>query len=713
MAATVADRIQFGFTRRLELQKQTESAECGLACLAMLASFHGHQTDLPTLRKRFPLSLKGATLEQVVDIAAALKLIARPLRLELDEVAELALPCILHWDLNHFVVLQKLGKGFATILDPARGVRRLSLDELSSHFTGIAVEFSPAPGFQKKIERQQLKLRALMGHVVGLKTSLFQIFILALALELFSLLAPLFNQWVVDQVILTGDLDLLLTLALGFGLLKIAAVATEAARGWAVLVMSTTLNVQWLANLFSHLLQLPISFFAKRQTGDIVSRFNSIHAIQATLTTSFIGAILDGLMAIGTITMMLVYSPTLAMIGIIAMLLYCLLRTVFHASLTAATDNALVHDATQQTLFLESLRGMQSIRLFGKEKDRLARWLNVVVAQKNATLRTQRLALIFQTGNGLLFGLEGILVIALGAKMVIANEFSVGMLFAFLAYKTQFSSRVSGLIDKFFELKMLRLQAERLSDIALTAPEKGTPHRAHDVTGLEASIETAGLSFGYGIGEKPVLHNINLRIEAGETVALVGPSGCGKTTLVKLLLGINTPTAGTIKIGGVPLAQIGLANYRNLIGTVMQDDTLFSGTIADNVSFFAAAEDHAWLEQCCKMAAIHDDILAMPMGYGTLVGDMGSTLSGGQKQRVLLARALYRKPKILFLDEATSHLDPASEQAVIAAVRKLSITRVIVAHRSDTIAGADRVIRLGVPALPTPSATSATSAQHA
>ena len=687
-------RLQFGFSKKLPMQRQTEAAECGLACLAMIASYHGHLADVATLRKRFPVSLKGATLTQLVEIAGNLELVPRPLRLDMDELDNLRLPCILHWNMDHFVVLKKVTRSGIIIHDPAKGVRRHTFDEASRLFSGVALELSPTNKFRRKSELRSLKLGEMTGKVTGLKRSLGQIALLALVLEAFALISPFFNQWVVDQAVVTADSNLLVTLAIGFGILKIISVSIEAVRGYAILLMSTTLNVQWLANLFTHLLKLPINYFQKRHMGDIISRFNSIHSIQATLTTSFVGAVLDGIMTVGTLLMMLLYSPLLSCICILAIVLYIGLRVASYTALMAATDSAITHDAQQQTIFMETVRGIQSIRLFAREKDRAVRWLNSIVNLKNATLRTQRLTLMFEFGNNFLFGIEEIIVLAYGAKLVIDNSFSLGMLFAFLSYKAQFSRRVSGLVDKVFELKMLRLQSERLADIVLTEPESAPSLTYNDLGAIEPSIEVSGLTFAYGVGEKPVFSNISFRVEAGESVAIVGPSGCGKSTLIKLLLGIYEPRNGVIKVGGMPLEKLGISDYRKMIGTVMQEDTLFAGTVTDNISFFATEVDQERVEYCAKMAALHHEIEEMPMGYNSLIGDMGSVLSGGQKQRLLLARALYRQPKILFLDEATSHLDIDNERLVTEVVKRLSLTRIVVAHRNETIASADRVISM-------------------
>jgi ATP-binding cassette, subfamily B, bacterial CvaB/MchF/RaxB len=685
--------------QRVPVMLQTEAAECALACLAMVAGAHGHRTDLPTLRQRFSLSLKGATMADLVRMAGDLKLNPRALRAEPEQLTQLALPCVLHWDLNHFVVLTAVRGNTVTLHDPARGVRRMKLDELSRHFTGIALELTPAADFAPKTERQTVTLKQLLGPVRGLKRSLLQIFVLAAGLEAFVLLSPFFLQWVVDGVLVSADRDLLVTLGIGFGLLVLLQVATAAIRSWAVLHVSATLNLQWLGNVFAHLMRLPMAWFEKRHTGDIWSRFAAVQQIQKTLTTHFIEAVLDGLLVVVTLVMMLFYSVTLTLVVLGAVAAYAALRWAFFRPLREATEEALVHEARQSSHFLESLRGVQSIKLFNRQADRQARFMNRVVDTMNADIATRKLELMFSVLHRLLFGIERVAVVWLGALFVMEQQFSVGMLFAFVAFKEQFAQRVSALIDKGVELRMLRLQGERLADIVLAAPEsEGLPRLGGeriDEAAQTPRIEVRGISFRYADGEPEVLRGVNFAIEPGESVAIVGPSGCGKTTLLKLMLGIHAPATGELRIGGVPLAQLGLARWRSMVGTVMQDDALLAGSVADNICFFDDAPDTHWIAECARMAAVHDEIESMPMGYHTLIGDMGASLSGGQRQRILLARALYKRPRILLLDEATSALDIDRERIVNQHVKQLQLTRVIVAHRPETIASASRVIVLG------------------
>ncbi|MBV2208379.1 MAG: peptidase domain-containing ABC transporter [Thermomonas sp.] len=670
---------------------QSESAECGLASLAMVAGAHGLRLSLAELRQRFPLSLKGAKLNQLIHIAQSLGFQTRPLRLDMEDLGKLQLPCILHWDFNHFVVLTKVGKSKVTLLDPAIGERRLSLSEVSDHFTGVALELTPSHAFKPRKAAPTISVRQLTGRITGLWRTLAQLLLLSLALQVFVVLAPFFMQWVVDQVLISADKNLLTVLGLGFGLALLLQIGIGLLRGWSVVYLSSRLGLQWMGNVFAHALRLPLEFFEKRHLGDITSRMASVQAIQRTLTTSFVEALIDGLMAVVTFGLMLVYSWKLALVTLLAVALYAGIRLVAYRPLRDGTEKQLVAAAKQQTHLLESLRGMQSVKVAGAEGLRRSTYDNLMVDTVNQDVRIAQMGLGFNSASQLVFGVERIAVIWIGALLALQNVFSVGMLIAFLAYKDQFAQRMGALIDKGIEFRMLRLHGERLADIVLTPPEDAEL-RPELPAPEEASIEVESLGFRYADGEPWVLKGLSFQIEAGDAVAIVGASGCGKTTLVKLLLGLLKPNEGSIRIGGHDLHKTGPANLRKIVGAVMQDDQLFGGSLADNISFFDPQVDQARVEQAARMAAIHDEITTMPMGYHSLIGDMGSSLSGGQKQRVILARALYRNPKLLFLDEATSHLDVANEHLVNAAVKQLEVTKVIVAHRPETIASADRVL---------------------
>lgn len=671
---------------------QSEIAECGLASLAMVSDHYGYRNTLQDLRRRFALSLKGASLKRLIGMAHALGFQTRALRLEMNDIVQLKTPCILHWDLNHFVVLAKATNTHITIHDPAAGIKKLSTQEASRHFTGVALELTPGAEFKKQKKPSSVSISQLTGSISGLWPSLVQILLLSMALQAFLLLAPFFMQWVVDQALVSADRDLLMVLALGFGLALLLQIAIGVLRGWSVIYLSSRLGLQWTGNVFAHVLKLPLDFFEKRHLGDVVSRMGAVQAIQRTMTTSALEAVIDGLMAIATVIMMLIYSKSLALITFAAVIVYLCVRLLTYKPIRNATEQHLVADAKQQSHLLESLRGIQSVKIAGQESGRQAIYQNLMVDTVNQEMQIAKMGIGFNAAGQLIFGIERIAVIWLGALLAMQSIFSVGMLIAYLAYKDQFALRVSSLIDKWIEFRMLRLHGERLADIALAEPECNSGFDFETAAPVSTEIKVEGLGFRYADGEPWILKDLSFTVQDGESVAIVGPSGCGKSTLVKALLGLLVPNEGVVRVGGHEIRKMGLRNYRAIVGAVMQDDQLFAGSVAENIALGDESLDMEKIEAAAKIASVHDEIAAMPMGYYTLIGDMGTTLSGGQKQRVILARAIYRNPRILFLDEATSHLDVERERLVNDAVRELKLTKIIIAHRSETIASVDRVL---------------------
>ena len=688
------DALSTGFGKRMPVILQTEAAECGLACLAMVLSYHGVMTDLATLRQRHAISLKGITLATLVDLAQQEKLGTRALRLDVHELQQLRLPAVLHWELNHLLVLKKMSGDSYVVHDPAYGERHLSKTEMSRGFTGVALELWPATDFKPRQEKARISVGQLTGHIAGFWPSLTQIFLLSVALEIFGLVSPLFMQWVIDHVIVSRDADLLGTLTIGFMLLLFIQQGFGLVRSWILLGINTAIRVQWRSNVFSHLLRLPISYFQKRHLGDIVSRTDSVDQIQRVLTSALVETVFDGLLAVLTLVMMLIYSPQLAALAVVGALLYLAVRLLWYSPLYKATEEHIVRGAQLSTHFLETLRGVRAIKLFDRQTQRQTAWQSLLVNETNASLSIQKLQIFYGLANNLLSGIFNILLLWIGSREILANNLSVGMLLAFMAYRLQFNTRVTALISTAIDLKMLGLYAQRLADVVLTPAEAVDQRTSLAEQPAQQSIQVENLRFRYADHEPYVLDGLSLSIPAGQCVAITGGSGCGKTTLVHLLLGSLLPTQGAIRYGQNNISQIGIAQWRKRVATVMQDDTLFAGSLAVNISFFDAQPDMDRIAHCAHMAAIDTDIEAMPMGYQTLVGDMGTVLSGGQKQRVLLARALYKQPEILILDEATSHLDAVREKRVNAAIAQLPITRIVVAHRRETIATAQRVLEM-------------------
>jgi ATP-binding cassette, subfamily B, bacterial CvaB/MchF/RaxB len=691
--AAAIDLLSFSSQRRVPLILQAEMAECGLACLAMVASFYGHKLDMAAMRKRFSADLKGMNLQQLIVLADGMGLASRALKCPLEDIGKLSLPCVLHWDMNHYVVLTAVTKSSVTINDPATGKRKLTITQFAEHFTGIALELTPTQGFKKQDQRQQMRLSQLWNKLTGLAKTLSSLLVLSILLQVFALVSPYYMQWVVDEVLISQDKPLLIVLALGFALLVIIKVITSSVRSWLVLRVSSLLNMQMGVNLLRHLLRLPMHYFEKRHIGDLVSRFGSLAQVRERLTTGLVETLVDGVMSIAVLVMMLFYSVKLTLVVIATIIMYALVRLALYRPLHNATEDSIQASAKEQSNFLENLRGIQTIKLFTCEPQRQSLWQNRYSEVINADIRLGKLNISFEAMNTLLFGLENILVIYLAASLVMDGSLSIGMLLAFMAYKNQLTERLASLIEQLILFRMLRLHLDRISDIALQQQEPNREGIA-PLLDVKGQLTLERVSFSYGENEANIIDNVNLTIEANESVAIVGVSGCGKTTLVKLMLGLLSPSQGRILLDGQDITQIGLTQYRQQIAAVMQDDTLLSGSIADNLTFFDPEPNILRMQQSAQLAAIEPDINNMTMGYNTLVGDMGSQFSGGQVQRLLLARALYQQPSLLFMDEATSHLDIDNEIKISEQIKHLAMTRIIIAHRPETIKQAQRVLTI-------------------
>jgi ATP-binding cassette subfamily B protein RaxB len=689
MQATNIRNLSFLGATRLPIIRQNEAAECGNACLAMVAHFHGFKTDIATLRRRFPTSARGMNLRMLIENASRFGFAARALKSDITELHKIRLPAILHWNLNHFVVLKSINRKSVVVHDPAKGIEKLTLEEFGNHYTGILLELTPTSNFEKKDERVKLKLSSLWSKLTGYGSSITQMLILSVVLQAYVLASPQYLQIVIDTVLPAFDLDLLLILAIGFGLFLIVDTIASVLRSFVMLYAGSSMAYQISINLFSHLIRLPLPFFERRHVGDIVSRMESIDPIKQFLVGGVVLGIVDGIMAVVTLALMFAYSPMLALVSLTALTLYLIIRLAMLPRFRRATEEAIITGATEHTNFIETTRGVMAIKAFAKEDSRQQRWQNLLADTVNQSVRVQRLDIGFETASALIRGLEGVIVIYLAAKMVMNTEFTIGMIFAFTAYRGQFVEKSTTLVELLIQFRMLDLHLDRIADIATSKPEE---REGEEIAVTEGKIELRDVGYRYEPHLPAVLQNVNLTIKPGECVALVGPSGSGKTTLLKLMVSLMSPTTGEISIDGTPLNRANPMYYREQIGSVMQDDSLFAGSISEAITFSDLEPDAKRIVQSAQLACIHDDILKMPMGYETPVGDMGSALSGGQVQRVLLARALYCQPRILFIDEGTSSVDIETEQKINNAIGSLGITRVMVAHRPETIRRADRII---------------------
>lgn len=686
--------VEWPWSRRLTPMLQAEEAECGLACIAMIAEWHGHKVNLPGLRQRHPTSIKGVKLAELMAVASDLELAPRALRLDLEELSKLQLPAILHWDLNHFVVLEATGRnGAVTIVDPEVGRRRITARELGRHFTGVALELQPTPDFKPVEARTRTRLTDLWSRLLNFRGATVQILSLSILLQLTALIMPLFLQLTVDEGIAQGDGSFLTLLLVGFAIVYALNAVTKALRSWVVLTLGQSLSYQLGGNIVRHLLRLPLGYFEKRHVGDLLSRIGSIEPIQALLTQGLVNVIIDSALAITTLIVMLLISPQLTAVVAATTLAYFLFGAVLLPGLRRRSEEEIVARANEETYLMESIRAMRAVKLYGHEPFRENGWRNRYADVISAGYRSRIYEIRLGLAESLLFGAQFLLIVYLGALAILDQRLTVGLLLAFIAYRTSFTGSAVALIHQWQKWRLLGLHLDRLSDIVTTKREELRPAtRARGAA--PPALSVARLTFAYAPGEKPLFDQLDLNIPSGAFVAIAGPSGAGKSTLLRLLLGLLEPGSGRIVADGVPLGPATAAAWRARIGAVLQDDHLLTGTLADNIAFFDPQLDLARVEAAAKSALVHDEIMAMPMTYNSLIGDMGAALSGGQRQRIMLARALYREPDMLFLDEGTANLDEENERGIADLVARMPITRIVVAHRPALIERADIVYRL-------------------
>ncbi|MEF5395784.1 peptidase domain-containing ABC transporter [Escherichia coli] len=690
----IINLLDLRWQRRVPVIHQTETAECGLACLAMICGHFGKNIDLIYLRRKFNLSARGATLAGINGIAEQLGMATRALSLELDELRVLKTPCILHWDFSHFVVLVSVKRNRYVLHDPARGIRYISREEMSRYFTGVALEVWPGSEFQSETLQTRISLRSLINSIYGIKRTLAKIFCLSVVIEAINLLMPVGTQLVMDHAIPAGDRGLLTLISAALMFFILLKAATSTLRAWSSLVMSSLINVQWQSGLFDHLLRLPLAFFERRKLGDIQSRFDSLDTLRATFTTSVIGFIMDSIMVVGVFVMMLLYGGYLTWIVLCFTTIYIFIRLVTYGNYRQISEECLVREARAASYFMETLYGIATVKIQGMVGIRGAHWLNMKIDAINSGIKLTRMDLLFGGINTFVTACDQIVILWLGAGLVIDNQMTIGMFVAFSSFRGQFSERVASLTSFLLQLRIMSLHNERIADIALHEKEEKKPEIEIVAHMGPISLETNGLSYRYDSQSAPIFSALSLSVAPGESVAITGASGAGKTTLMKVLCGLFEPDSGRVLINGIDIRQIGINNYHRMIAYVMQDDRLFSGSIRENICGFAEEMDEEWMVECARASHIHDVIMNMPMGYETLIGELGEGLSGGQKQRIFIARALYRKPGILFMDEATSALDSESEHFVNVAIKNMNITRVIIAHRETTLRTVDRVISI-------------------
>jgi len=680
---------------KLPLVLQSETAECGLACITMVAGYFGHRVDLGGLRQRFPVSGSGAAVNHLMRVARGLPLTPRALKLEPAELESLQLPAVLHWDMDHFVVLRSVGRRHVVLHDPAVGRRRYRREEVSRHFTGIALELMPSREFVPRDERRRHRLQDLFAVTPRFVSSMLQIFVLSLLLQLLALLTPFYVQLTIDQGLARRDTDLVLVVALAFLMIVLAKTALTWLRGMVLLHFSNHLGFQMVNNVFHHLIRLPVDYFERRHMGDIVSRFGSLQTIRQMVSQEMISVVVDGLFSLVTLVLLYLYSPLLATLVLGFIGVYLVVRAVTLPAEHQRRQEQIAAEASQQSVFMENVRAISVTRLYGMESHRIGLWQSNYAELIDRGVQLGRLQLTVNTFQTLLFGLDHVATIYFGTRFVYAGDLSIGQLMAFIFLKQHFISSVTEMIPRLVELRLLRLQLERVSDITLERPVLQSLDEPLLLPPMQGELRVEGLSCRYPGADEPVFNGVDFCADAGDCVALTGPSGCGKTTLLKVLAGLIRPETGVVRIDGRALEEVGVRRYRRRVAAVLHDDTLLAGSLRDNIVLDGSPEpDDSDVWRCLERTGIADEVRRLVMGLDTRVGDMGTALSAGQVQRILLARALYRDPLILLLDEAFANLGSEQAAGILRRVRQSVATIVLVTHNPALVKACDREVVL-------------------
>jgi ABC-type bacteriocin/lantibiotic exporter with double-glycine peptidase domain len=676
--------------RRIPVTRQLSATECGAACLAMVLGYHGKAVQLDELRSIMGIGRDGASAFAILDAARWYGLRGRGLKIDVDQLEWLPAGTILHWEFNHFVVFERLRGDTVEIVDPGIGRRRVSAEQLGRSFTGVALALEPSDSFTPNPPGARAIWKQI-GGIVAESGQWSRIIVVSLLLQLFALALPVLTGTVVDRVVPRGDAHLLAVLAVGVaGLVGFYFVASMV-RAHLLIQLRTLFDARMTLSFLDHLLRLPYAYFQQRSAGDLMMRVNSNANIREMLTSSLLSTVLDGGLAVLYLVLIFVAS---ASFGVLVLLLALAQLAVFWFSRRRQYDlmgDTLHKQARAESYLVELLAGIETLKSTGTELRGGERWSGLFVDQLNIALDRARLsALVDSLGGALRFGAP-VVVLGFGAVQVLDGTMTLGAVLALCALAGAFLSPLGSLVATATQLQMLGSYLERIEDVLGAAPEQPLD-QPRQVPTLRGRIALDDVSFSYTPNAPPVVRSVSIDLQAGDFVAIVGRSGSGKSTLASLLLGLYKPTAGRISYDGADLEGLDVRALRQQVGIVNQRAYLFGASLRSNI---ALSDPQLPLEEvmaAARLAAIDDEIRAMPMGYETLLLDGGASLSGGQRQRVALARALVRRPAILLLDEATSALDSVTERAVQEQLAKLPCTRIVIAHRLSTIRDADLIL---------------------
>jgi len=681
-----------GGHRRVPYIQQLDASDCSATCLAMVLAYHGKVVRLEDLRQVLGANRDGATALAILEAARWYGLRGRGVSLEVEDLDYLPTGSILHWEFRHFMVFERLGPGWVDVVDPALGRRRVPFDQFRRSFTGVALLLEPGDAFvrEKGQERPMWRyLKQLLFH----SGMLPRILLTSALVQLFALGLPALTGALTDQVVPRGDHRLLLVLGLAMGSLILFQFLATMVRSYLLLHLRTELDARMTLGFVEHLVELPYVFFQRRAVGDLMNRLNSNSTIREMLTSGALSGVMDGtLVVLFLLVLFIVNVP----VGLLVLGLGGLQVGVFAWSWRRQSElmaRNLEASARSEAYQVEFLTGMETLKAMGGEHRALDRWSGMFVDVLNISLERGRLNTLIDSLMSTLRMGAPLIILCFGAWQVLQGGLSLGSMLALNAVAVGFLGPLGNLISTMMQLQLLGSYLTRIHDVMDTPAEQpaGKARRAHTLRG---HISLEKVSFRYGPHAPLVTRDVSVDIQPGQLVAIVGRSGAGKSTLANLLLGMYLPDSGRILYDGADLSELDLRSVRQQVGIVLQNPALFSTSIRSNITL---ADPNLALDtvvEAARLAQIHEEVLAMPMGYESLLLDRGTSLSGGQRQRLALARALVRRPAILLLDEATSALDAITESRVHQALASLECTRIVIAHRLSTVARADLILTL-------------------
>jgi ATP-binding cassette, subfamily B, bacterial len=690
--ASVFARLRLRRSRQVPFIAQLTPTDCGAASLAMVLALHGKETPIHAVRAQLGGGRNGVTAKQILTAARGYGLRARGVGVDLDTLKYLSTGAILHWELNHFVVFERVSRRHLQIVDPGIGRRRVPLQEASKSLSGVAILLEPSEAFKTEKPERKGRYKRYRDWIFGVRGVWGRVLLASLFLQMIALAVPGLMGAIVDKVVPRADMQLLYLVAAGCVTMSSFYFLSSFLRSRLLLHLRTQIETRMSLDFVEHLLALPYAFFQERTTGDLMMRLSSQAAIRELLTTGALSALLDGALVTVYFVLLVGAAPILAAVA--AGMAVAQVAVVAFAGKRNADlmTEGLATQAKLEAYQVEMLAGVETLKSMGAAPRATARWTDLYVNVLNTSLTRGEFDSTFQSLVGTLHFIGPIALLLTGAHQVVSGKLSLGIMLGLSALGSGFLEPVSNLVTTAMKLTQLRSYMERLEDV-LDAPVE--PTRPEQLARpLSGQIEVHEVSFRYPSEAQPTLEAVSFRIEPGECVAIVGASGSGKSTLARLLAGLYQPANGGIAYDGTQLAAMDLGRLRERLGIVTQDTRLFSGTLRDNVALFEPTVPEHAIHRACELACLHSDITRMPMGYDTMLADGGSSLSGGQRQRLSLARALLREPDILILDEATSALDTVTEQRVQAELRALNCTRVLVAHRLSTIIESDKIVVL-------------------